>query len=305
MFYIVSKMLSSFTTRLAKMAVGDKLGKSMKSPLGRPFRKLLGSLTVLGLVSTNASCADEKPGARNADAVGSDVANDSVRLSSSSDSSYSTQSKELLDGIRAKGVKDELVLNALASVPRHIFVSDELKSSSYDDNPLPIGGGQTISQPFIVAYMTESLRLKGNERVLEIGTGSGYQAAVLSRLVKHVYSIEIIPELAEKAKKALTACGITNVSQKVGDGYQGWIEEAPFDAVIITAAPPAIPSKLVEQLKVGGVLLAPVGESSEAQWLVRLTKQADGSVEKETLMPVRFVPMVPGASSQESSGNSK
>lgn len=303
MFYIVSKMLSSFTTRLAKMTAVDKLRKSMKSSLGRPFRNLLGSLTVLGLVSTNASCADEKPDARNVDAVESDVAKDGVKPSSSLDASYSTQSKELLDGIRAKGVKDELVLKALASVPRHIFVSDELKSSSYDDNPLPIGGGQTISQPFIVAYMTESLRLKGNERVLEIGTGSGYQAAVLSKLVKHVYSIEIIPELAEKAKNALTACGITNVSQKVGDGYQGWIEESPFDAVIITAAPPAIPSKLVEQLKVGGVLLAPVGESSEAQWLVRLTKQADGSFAKEALMPVRFVPMVPGA--QENSGNAK
>jgi protein-L-isoaspartate(D-aspartate) O-methyltransferase len=273
------RILNSLTSKLAKLITK---GKSRK-----PFRRFIGSLTLLGFVSTGSTgCAQEnqKP-----------LPVELESGNSGQDSSYDKQSQFLIEGIKQKGVKDEKVLRALASVPRHIFVADDLQTSSYDDNPLPIGQGQTISQPFIVAYMTEALGLNGAERVLEIGTGSGYQAAVLSRLAKQVYSIEIIPELAARARTALTAAGITNVHQKTGDGYQGWSAEAPFDAIIVTAAPPAIPPKLIEQLKVGGKLIAPVGENGEIQWLIRLTKKADGSVNKETLIPVRFVPMVPAA----------
>lgn len=253
---------------------------------GNTVRKLVGLMTLLGFVSANSSgCAqDSKDFATSAE---SDAAAEKHT------DKYEIQSQELINSIRLKGVKDERVLKALASVPRHMFVTDDLKLNSYDDNPLPIGQGQTISQPFIVAYMTEALSLKPEDRVLEIGTGSGYQACVLARLSKDVYSIEIIPELAEKAKQVLTSVGVDNVHVKTGDGYKGWDEHAPYDAIIITAAPPEIPQKLIDQLKVGGRLIAPVGDDG-MQWLVRLTKRAGDKVTKETLLPVRFVPMVPG-----------
>ena len=277
----VSKMISALNKHLVKLTARNRSS--------RPFRRYLGSIAALGAVSLNgASCAQQ---GGETSLVGADTAS-----LQGEDSQFHKQSLSLVESIKAKGVRDERVLNALASVPRHRFVDDSLKSNSYDDNPLPIGQGQTISQPFVVAYMTEALNLRGDERVLEIGTGSGYQAAVLSRLVKAVYSIEIIPELAAKAKAALTATGITNVHQLVGDGYQGWSEQAPFDAIIVTAAPPAIPEKLVEQLKIGGTLVVPVGENGKIQWLLKLTKEPDGSVEKQTLIPVRFVPMVPATS---------
>jgi protein-L-isoaspartate(D-aspartate) O-methyltransferase len=153
---------------------------------------------------------------------------------------------------------------------------------------LPIGHGQTISQPYIVAYMTEALQLKGNEKVLEIGTGSGYQAAVLAEIVKEVYTIEIVKPLAEEAKKRLVAEGYKNIVVKYGDGYQGWPDQAPFDAIIVTAAPPVIPKTLIEQLKEGGRMILPVGEGF--QELVLVTKKS-GKISKESLIPVRFVPM--------------
>jgi len=261
------------------------------------IHKLLSSLTLLGLVSASSSgCAQESKEAEPASKADNEKRTDKDKKTDQ-ELLYDQQSKLLIDGIKHKGVGDERVLKALASIPRHKFVDGEYQSSSYDDNPLPIGSGQTISQPFIVAYMTEALKVKETDRVLEIGTGSGYQASVLSRLAKEVYSIEIIPQLSERAQKVLTALGINNIHFKVGDGYQGWSEEAPFDAIIITAAPPEIPEKLVDQLKVGGRLVVPVGNDG-TQWLLRLTKKDDGSVERETLLPVRFVPMVPGSKKQ-------
>ena len=196
--------------------------------------------------------------------------------------------------IQARGVKDPAVLDAMRQVPRHLFVPEKYQGQAYADHPLPIGHDQTISQPFIVAYMTEALGLKGGERVLEIGTGSGYQAAVLAKIVKQVYSIEILRPLYEQAKKRLVGLGFSNIHLLAGDGYQGWPEEAPFDAVMLTAAPEDIPPKLVEQLKPGGRMILPVGPQFWAQKLILLQKDPAGKVSTRTLELVRFVPMVRG-----------
>jgi len=191
--------------------------------------------------------------------------------------------------IRARGVRSRRVLDAMTRVPRHLFVPPDSRARAYDDTPLPIGQGQTISQPYIVAYMTEELDLSADHRVLEIGTGSGYQAAVLGELVKQVWSVEIIPELAERARRTLADTGYRNVEIRAGNGYLGWPEQAPFDRIIVTAAPPEIPQALVEQLAVGGRMIVPVG--TLVQELVLLTKNTRGVAEKRTI-PVRFVPMV-------------
>jgi protein-L-isoaspartate(D-aspartate) O-methyltransferase len=191
--------------------------------------------------------------------------------------------------IQARGVSNQRVLAAMREVPRHKFVPKTQVRYAYDDTPLPIGYGQTISQPYIVAYMTEMLELKENERVLEIGTGSGYQAAVLSELVKEVYSIEIIEPLCAKADSVLSALNYANVHVRCSDGYAGWPEKAPFDAVIITAAPVEIPQPLLDQLGPGGRLIAPVGKFF--QQLVLLTKREKGEYDRKELIPVRFVPM--------------
>ena len=190
--------------------------------------------------------------------------------------------------IEARGVADPLVLKAVRKVPRREFVPDPLKEFAYEDRPLPIGEDQTISQPYIVAFMTEALKLKGGEKVLEIGTGSGYQAAVLAEIAGHVYSIEIIPALAERGGKTLEKLGYKNVTVKCGDGYQGWAEHAPFDAIIVTCAPDHIPEPLKRQLGVGGRLVIPVG--SFFQELLLITRTEKG-YRKESLLPVRFVPM--------------
>ncbi len=184
---------------------------------------------------------------------------------------------------------DPRVMAALADVPRHMFVPAERRASAYRDKPLPIGLGQTISQPFIVALMTHLLRLDPASRVLEIGTGSGYQAAVLSRLAAHVYTIEIVATLAKLAAEALARFGATNVTARVGDGYGGWPSEAPFDAIIVTAAPDHVPPALVEQLARGGRLVIPVG--IEEQSLMVIEKSADGTARTTTIVPVRFVPL--------------
>ena len=191
--------------------------------------------------------------------------------------------------IRARGVRSRRVLDAMTRVPRHLFVPLDSRARAYEDTPLPIGQGQTVSQPYIVAYMTEELDLSADHRVLEIGTGSGYQAAVLGELVKQVWSVEIIPELAERARRTLADTGYRNVEIRAGNGYLGWPEQAPFDRIIVTAAPPEIPQALVEQLAVGGRMIVPVG--TLVQELVLLTKNARGVAEKRTI-PVRFVPMV-------------
>jgi protein-L-isoaspartate(D-aspartate) O-methyltransferase len=191
--------------------------------------------------------------------------------------------------IQWRGVKDTLVLNSMSKVPRHVFVPDYLKGQAYVDSPLPIGEGQTISQPYIVAFMTEALKLTGGEKVLEIGTGSGYQAAVLAEIVKDVYTIEIVPSLGQKAEGLLKKFGYENIHVKIGDGYRGWPEQAPFDAIIVTAAPSHIPQPLVDQLKKGGRMIIPVGDYY--QELILITKEFDGSIKRKSILPVRFVPM--------------
>jgi len=194
--------------------------------------------------------------------------------------------------LRRRGIRDERVLQVMAEIPRHLFVPSAWRSSAYADSPLPIGEGQTISQPYIVAFMTETLELRGTETVLEIGTGSGYQAAVLSRLAKKVYSVEIIPELAETARTRLAALGFINVTVIVGDGNAGWPQGSPYDAIIVTAAAPQIPPALVAQLADGGRMVLPV-ERGKEQDLLRLRKH-NGKITKEDLGPVRFVPLVDG-----------
>jgi len=190
--------------------------------------------------------------------------------------------------IKSRGIADEYVLLAMKKVPRHEFVPENLQSEAYIDDPLPIGESQTISQPYIVAYMTEQLKLKKTDKVLEIGTGSGYQAAILAEIVDSVFTIEIIDVLAKEAEQALKDLKYENVFVKSGDGYKGWPSEAPFDAIIITAAPTKIPQPLVDQLNIGGRMILPLGNFY--QELVLLTKTETG-VEKKTLLPVRFVPM--------------
>jgi protein-L-isoaspartate(D-aspartate) O-methyltransferase len=194
------------------------------------------------------------------------------------------------DQIAARGVREPRVLDAMRRVPRHLFVPEALRAAAYEDSPLPIGHGQTISQPFIVAWMTEALQVTPQSRVLEIGTGSGYQAAVLSLVVADVYTIEIVAPLAESARHTLESLGYTNVHAMVGDGYAGWPEHAPFDAVIVTAAPDQVPQPLIDQLRVGGRLVVPVGGGA-AQQMTVITRRADG-VTREERMPVRFVPLV-------------
>ena len=191
--------------------------------------------------------------------------------------------------IRWRGVKDSLVLKAMKKVPRHEFVPSYLKEVAYSDRPLPIGEGQTISQPYIVAFMTEQLNLKGGEKVLEIGTGSGYQAAILAEIAGEVYSIEIISSLGRQAEKRLKKLGYQNIHVKIGDGYLGLPEQAPFDAIIVTAAPDHIPQPLINQLKNGGRMIIPVGDYR--QELILITKDKHGKIKKQPILPVIFVPM--------------
>ncbi len=193
--------------------------------------------------------------------------------------------------IKARGISSRNVLNAMRQVPRHEFVPENVKSLAYEDSPLPIGHNQTISQPYIVAYMSEALRVKPGSKILEIGTGSGYQAAVLAQMGMQVFTIEIVPELAAQAQKDLTRTGFTQVKVLHGDGYKGWPDEAPFDAIILTAAPQSIPPALVDQLKVHGTMILPVGPVHRVQSLKRIVKKEEGYTQT-TLLPVRFVPMV-------------
>jgi protein-L-isoaspartate(D-aspartate) O-methyltransferase len=187
---------------------------------------------------------------------------------------------------------DPNVLQAMLDVPRHWFMPKSQQTAAYMDGPQPIGHGQTISQPFIVAYMTQLLELTPEKKVLEIGTGSGYQAAVLSELTPHVYTIEIVEPLGLRAKSEFDKRGYTTIKTMIGDGYKGWPEHAPFDAVIVTCAPDHTPQPLIDQLKPAGCIVIPVGSVWNVQDLMKVTKKTDGTLEKRSMMPVRFVPLV-------------
>ncbi|HOK99521.1 MAG TPA: protein-L-isoaspartate(D-aspartate) O-methyltransferase [Bacteroidales bacterium] len=212
--------------------------------------------------------------------------------SSSQENDYVRWREQMVsDQIISRGIKDKKVIAAMRKVERHRFVPDEYKQVAYGDHPLPIGYEQTISQPYVVAFMTEALELKQTDRVLEIGTGSGYQAAILAEICDSVFTIEIVPELAQQAKLLLEQLGYKNIQVKHGDGYQGWIEKAPFDAIIVTCSPTKIPQPLKDQLREGGRMIIPVGYSQTDQYLYLIKKQNGRLVEKAVL-PVRFVPMV-------------
>ena len=205
---------------------------------------------------------------------------------------FQTLSNKMLERqLIPRGIKSQAVLDAMRHVPRHLFVPEDMQDLAYDDSPLPIGSGQTISQPYIVAFMTEQIEPAAGMKVLEIGTGSGYQTAVLAYLGCEVYSIELLEELAEGAKAILTGLNYKNVKIKHGNGYLGWKEEAPFDAIIVTAAPEYIPQKLIEQLKDGGKMIVPVGKTNSVQSLKSIIKK-DGNILEKELFLVRFVPMV-------------
>jgi len=217
------------------------------------------------------------------------------RESGSAEDDYAQKRKMMVEQqIVARGVINRKVLDAMNSVPRHLFVPEGYRRGSYFDQPLPIGSGQTISQPYIVALMTEMLDVGKDDTVLEIGTGSGYQAAVLSTIVKELYTIEIIEELGLQAGKLLKRLGYDNVNVKISDGGLGWPEKAPFDAIIVTAAAPKIPDSLIKQLKPGGRMVIPVDNDSYCQDLLVVEKDEAGNIETEKTIPVRFVPLVEG-----------
>ncbi|MEE9127842.1 MAG: protein-L-isoaspartate(D-aspartate) O-methyltransferase [Planctomycetota bacterium] len=190
--------------------------------------------------------------------------------------------------IQGRGIRHQGVLAAMRRIPRHRFVPESLSARAYNDGPLPIGHDQTISQPYVVAFMTEALELGGDEKVLEIGTGSGYQAAILGQVARQVFTIEIVDPLAKSAGKLLAEMGYENIHVRSGDGYRGWPEKAPFDAIMVTAAPDHVPKPLVDQLRVGGRMILPVGDYSQELMLIRKTKNG---IIKRSVLPVRFVPM--------------
>lgn len=209
---------------------------------------------------------------------------------SSQQTNYQQQREQLVKRhIETQGITDKNTLKAIRSVERHKMVPENMQRYAYEDRPLPIGNDQTISQPFIVAFMTQAIEPKSDMKVLEIGTGSGYQAAVLAEIVKEVYTIETVEPLAERARETLTEMGYENIHFKVGDGYHGWEEHAPFDAIIVTAAPEEIPPRLVEQLKEGGKMVIPIGPSAN-QHLQLIEKKKNGEIATRDLLPVRFVP---------------
>jgi protein-L-isoaspartate(D-aspartate) O-methyltransferase len=203
---------------------------------------------------------------------------------------YTSQRQRMVsEQLEKRGITSTAVLNAMRQVPRHEFVPTEYQHLAYEDGPLPIGYNQTISQPYIVAYMTEKLNVNKHMKVLEIGTGSGYQAAILSLLADSVYTIEIVRPLGEQARKKLKDLGYNNVRVKIGDGFQGWKQYGPYDAIMVTAAPEKVPPPLIDQLKENGIMIAPIGPEGGMQYL-RLLEKRNGKLIKTRLLPVRFVP---------------
>jgi len=216
-----------------------------------------------------------------------------IRCSSQGEETYDEPRRRMVEEqLRARDIEDPRVLAAMGRVPRHLFVPAALRFRAYADHPLPIGNGQTISQPYIVALMTELAEVEPDDKVLEIGTGSGYQAAVLSEIAREVATIEIVSELADTARARLAELGYKNVTVRTGDGYLGWKEKAPFDAILVTAAAPEVPPPLVEQLAPGAILVIPVGPQSQVQSLLRIQKTADGTTVTREILPVVFVPLV-------------
>lgn len=215
----------------------------------------------------------------------------SVSSAPRSDESFALRRADMVEEqLRARGITNEQVLAVMGRVPRHELVPANLRSRAYGDHPLPIGHDQTISQPYIVAFMTQALRPQPGDKVLEVGTGSGYQAAVLGELVKSVYTIEIVEPLGRRAESDLRRLNYTNVFVRVGDGYQGWPEQAPFDAIIVTCSPDHIPQPLIDQLRDGGRMIIPVGDDWRGQDLVLLDKKGTNVI-RRAVLPVRFVPM--------------
>lgn len=239
---------------------------------------------ILGMVLAAAAVAETGRNVTFAGEVGNKAAEENR------DPFHEQKMKMIEKQIAARGVTDQNVLSAFRQVDRHRYVPKHLQHMAYEDRPLPIGEGQTISQPYIVAFMTEALDLSDSDRVLEIGTGSGYQAAILAKIVARVYTIEIVESLGRRAKEVLDAEGYANIDVKIGDGFQGWPEHAPFDAIMVTCAPTDVPEPLKQQLAEGGTMIIPVGSAWD-QKLVLLEKQDGELVEKKSL-PVRFVPMV-------------
>ncbi len=212
-------------------------------------------------------------------------------LAVAGDSYRERRMQMVTEQIAARGVEDETVLRAMRTVQRHHFVPEPLRDQAYTDRPLPIGREQTISQPYIVAFMTEALDLRPHHRVYELGTGSGYQAAVLAEIVEEVYTVEIVSELARRADRTLEELGYDNVHVRAGDGWAGWPEAAPFDRIIVTAAAPELPQTLLDQLVAGGKMILPLGPDGGAQELILVEKTEDGRVKTRELLPVRFVPV--------------
>ena len=257
-------------------------------------------LVVVLLLMLAASCSPASPASEFAETAVAPNTNELPTAESSGQTPAETplapdpflQQREAMvrTGIIGYGIKDEAVIQAMGSVPRHLFVPDTYQDQAYANHPLPIGFGQTISQPYIVALMTEAARVDSGDTVLEIGTGSGYQAAVLAEIVDQVYTIEIVGALAERARSDLARAGYDNVEVRHADGYFGWEELAPFDAIIVTAAPDHIPQPLLQQLKIGGHMIIPVGPVGGVQTLWRVTRVSEDEVRNENLGGVRFVP---------------
>jgi protein-L-isoaspartate(D-aspartate) O-methyltransferase len=243
----------------------------------------------LGVWHSGASQPGSEPSAEAAQAAPSPP-RDSLKPEAAEPAGFTEARRRMVERqLRSRDITDARVLSVMGRVPRHRFIARELDAEAYDDHPLPIGHGQTISQPYIVALMTQLAKPRPDSRALDIGTGSGYQAAILAELCKEVYSIEIVAPLAEEARKRLAELGYKNVTVRAGDGYRGWREHAPFDLIIVAAAPDHVPQPLVDQLAPGGRLVLPVG--GYPQHLMLIEKQKDGTVHRKNVAPVMFVPM--------------